>query len=328
VAASTTRSFSDLPRIIRQRWYFTIAGLLVTLGLCTLAAMAVPVKYQAKAQILVLPPKTSVGTGGNQLLALGGLQGAADVLARAMSDGQTYQDLRATGLTGTYTVARDLTTSGPVLLVVADNSTPELALRTLQGILSEAAPRLTQLQDNLSVPESTRLTSNVFTEDLAASPQRKSQIRAVLVAFAAGIFATIMLVSTGDSLLRRRRQRALAGAGGTSPPPAAAAPPATEPAPTPGRRSPDVSHRSERNVSVKQSKRSARGPVPAGQPAKQPSDQLPDGLQPTSEQARPAVGTDKPRPQHGLPEAEAETADGASEWSAVTTERAGRRGRG
>jgi hypothetical protein len=214
VATSTTRSFSDLPRILRQRWDFTLVGLLVTALLCGLAAIAVPVKYQAKAQILVLPPHTSVGTGGNPYLALGGLQAASDVLARAMSDGKTYQLLRGQGVTGTYTVARDLTTSGPILLVVAEDSTATGALHTLSGILSQAAPRLRQLQDELSVPESTRLTSNVFTQDSTAGIQRKSQLRAILVAFAAGIFVTVMLVSAADSLLSRRRRK-LAGSGRT-----------------------------------------------------------------------------------------------------------------
>lgn len=207
MAASTTRSFSDLPRIMVQRWYFTLIGLLITVTLCGLAALAVPVKYQAKAQILVLPPHTSVGTGGNPYLALGGLQAASDVLARAMSDGKTFQLLRSEGITGTYTVARDLTTSGPILLVAADDSTPEGALSTLNGILAQAAPRLAALQDDLNVPQSTRLTSDVFTQDTAASTQRKSQIRAVLVGFAGGVFVTIMLVSAADSVLTRRRRR-------------------------------------------------------------------------------------------------------------------------
>ena len=47
MAASTTRSFSDLPRIMLQRWYFTLVGLLITAALCVLAALAVPIKYQA-----------------------------------------------------------------------------------------------------------------------------------------------------------------------------------------------------------------------------------------------------------------------------------------
>jgi hypothetical protein len=194
-----------------QRWYFTLVGLLITVTLCGLAAIAVPVKYQAKAQILVLPPHTSVGTGGNPYLALGGLQAASDVLARAMSDGKTFQLLRSEGITGTYTVARDLTTSGPILLVAADDSTPEGALSTLNGILSQAAPRLSALQDDLNVPQNTRLTSNIFTQDQVASVQRKSQIRAVLVGFAGGVFLTIMLVSAADSALTRRRRRRAAG---------------------------------------------------------------------------------------------------------------------
>jgi len=124
-----------------------------------------------------------------------------------MSDGKTFQLLRSEGITGTYTVARDLTTSGPILLVSADDSTPAGALSTLNGILAQAAPRLSALQDDLNVPQNTRLVSNVFTQDTVASVQRKSQIRAVLVGFAAGVFVTIMLVSAADSALTRRRRR-------------------------------------------------------------------------------------------------------------------------
>jgi hypothetical protein len=288
VAASTTRSFSDLPRIMRQRWYFTLVGLLVTLLLCGLAAIAVPVKYQARAQILVLPPHTSVGTGGNPYLALGGLQAASDVLARAMSDGKTYQLLRSQGVTGTYTVARDLTTSGPILLVVAEDSTATGALNTLNGILSQAAPRLSQLQDDLSVPENTRLTSNVFTQDSVAGIQRKSQLRAILVAFAGGVFVTIMLVSAADSVLTRRRRRRLARTGRAAPelPDGDDAPAA---APTPGRRHALVGRRSTDSVT---------GPAD--------TEQLREMLADADERERSA---------------------GAG-WSAVTTKHAGRRGDG
>lgn len=300
MADSTTRSFSDLPRIMRQRWYFTIIGLLVTIALCGLASMAVPVKYQAKAQILVLPPKTSVGTGGNPYLALGGLQAAADVLARAMSDGDTFRQLQEAGITGNYTVARDLTTSGPVLLVDADNSSPALALQTLRAILAQAAPRLTQLQDSLSVPLNTRLTTNIFTQDSTAAPQRKSQIRAILVALAAGIFATVLLVSAGDSLLLRRSRRRLArknaavGAAGDEPPVA----PHSRAAPRPADR-----------PSAKSAKR-AVGNRPQGGTRNGDTDELQTIL----------AGEPEPEP--------APRGADSTEWSAVTTEHAGRRGHG
>ncbi len=275
-----------------QRWYFTAAGLLVTLLLCFLAASAVPVKYQATAQILVLPPKTSVGNGGNPYLALGGLQAAADVLARAMSDADTYAKVRAAGVSGTYTVARDLTTSGPVLLVNADDSTPDGALKTLHGILSQAAPRLAQLQDSLNVPDSTRLTSNVFTKDPGAAAQRKSQIRALLVAFAAGVFATIMLVSAGDSLLMRRARRRSAKTGALADNDAGSA-----------------TSRPSR-VAKRASARPSRG-------AKRGGPRPPQNQDSRGDRARE------------LPSDEPDTsAEEPSDWSAVTTEQAGRRGNG
>ncbi|MDQ2839109.1 MAG: hypothetical protein M3Y42_17855 [Actinomycetota bacterium] len=284
---------------MRQRWYFTIAGLLVTLVLCGLASTAVAVKYEAKAQILVLPPKTTVGNGGNPYLALGGLQAAADVLARAMSDAQTYAKLRGEGITGTYTVARDLTTSGPVLLVAADNSTPALALATLRGILAQAAPRLTDLQDALTVPDSTRLTSNVFTQDNAAAAQRKSQIRAILVAFAAGIFATVLLVSAGDSMLTRRSRRRARPVSSTS------VEDATSVAISGG-------------VEATQSPRRAAPRSAAPKPTKSRRGRG---------RGEDSTGQQRTDPLQDLMDEKPESADG-SEWSTVTTEHAGRPGHG
>lgn len=284
---STTRSFSDLPRIMWQRWYLTVAGLLVTLVLCGLGAMAVPIKYQAKAQVLLLPPKTSVGNGGNPYLALGGLQAAADVLARAMSDGDTYAKLRAGGITGSYTVARDLTTSGPVLLVAATNSTPDTALKTLQAILSQAEPRLDQLQDRLSVPANTRLSSEVFTQDSTAATQSKSQIRAILVALAAGLFLTVMLVSAGDSVISRRSRRRATSTAEPEVDMTGGSPGDREPAPEAGR-----SRRSRATITK---------PGARGVDTERLQEMLGDG-----------------------PDLNPESAD--SEWSPATTEHAGRRG--
>ncbi|MCW2530013.1 MAG: hypothetical protein JWM76_4873, partial [Pseudonocardiales bacterium] len=55
--------------IMLRRWYLTFVGVLVTAALCAAAIVLVPAKYQASASLLLLPPKTAVGNGGNPYLS-------------------------------------------------------------------------------------------------------------------------------------------------------------------------------------------------------------------------------------------------------------------
>src|SRR5882757_7286153 len=129
-------NFSGLPRLLLRHWYLTIAGVILTLGLCALAASYVPAKHQAKADVLLLPAAKSVGTGGNPYLELGGLDQAADVLAKAMSDSSTADSLAGAGFTGTYTVERDPTTSSPMVLVTGTDKSAASAMTMMREVVA------------------------------------------------------------------------------------------------------------------------------------------------------------------------------------------------
>jgi hypothetical protein len=210
VEKASSPTFSGLPGILLRRWYLTLVGLLVTVGLCFLATVLVPPTYSAKSNILLVPPPSASQNGNNPYLSLSGLTLAADVVQRAMSGTEAAQTLQARGVTGKYSTVRDLTTSGPVLLVTATGNTPAIALDSLNKVVALVAPTARSVQQAISVPSSAQFQTYVITKDDRTSTVRKTEIRALVVAAAAGIFLTLIAVAVLDSLLvRGSRRRAL-----------------------------------------------------------------------------------------------------------------------
>jgi hypothetical protein len=223
-----------LPRLAFRHWYITLAGLVVTVLLCGVAYKAFPVTYQAKADVLVLPAQKSVGTGGNPYLELGGIQQAAEVLVSAMSDSTATDAVQAKGGLGGYSVAIDPRTSAPLLLITGNGKSPASALTTLQAVISIADPTLLRLQQAINVPSGYLITTKVVTVDGTATAVRKSQIRGIIAAGAAGIALTLLMVALLSRLIERRRARRLAARSKAVPTPPArpVADVRPEPAPT------------------------------------------------------------------------------------------------
>ncbi|HEY2044282.1 MAG TPA: hypothetical protein VGH11_16525 [Jatrophihabitans sp.] len=188
--------------LLLRRWYLTLIGLALTVGFAATAIFMVAPTYQAKASLLLLPPK-SPATGSNPYLALGGLQGATDVLARAMSDSSTLNQLAQSGATGTFAVLRDPNTSGPVLLVTATASDSASAVRDVDLFIHLVPSKLASLQESIGVPSSAALSSSAITQDRTAAINRKSQIRAILVAVAAGVVITVAGISLLENFVSR-----------------------------------------------------------------------------------------------------------------------------
>ena len=144
-------SVSEWPGTLIGRWYLAVLGLAITVGLVVAAVIAVPVSYVAKADVVLIPPANPTSNSDNPLLGLTGLTSAADVLARAMSDPTKVNNLKQQGVNGKYTVVRDLTTDGPVLVVTADLDDSSGALRELRLILADMPSTLSTVQQSASV---------------------------------------------------------------------------------------------------------------------------------------------------------------------------------
>jgi hypothetical protein len=217
-------------RVLIRRWYIVVLGLLATVALCYAATVFVPVSYEATADVLLLPPKvntiakagaTATTQPDNPFLALGGLDTVSAVLSKTLSDRATQLTVQQAGGTGTFTVVQDLTAGGPVLLVTVTASTPAATLRTLAAVTGVVPLALARLQTTSGVPANALIRSKVITRDNIAQPVRKSQLRAMMAAAAAGLGGTVLLTALVDGYLARRRGGRVAAAPAPAPPAAA-----------------------------------------------------------------------------------------------------------
>jgi len=199
---------SGLGPTLRRHWPLSVAGLVLTLGLCFGAFNLIPPTFKATASVLILPSTSAVGEGGNPYLALGGLQPTADAISRAMADEEVVKSLRAAGARGDYTVVTDPTTGGPVLAVEVTADQRQATLTTLQLVLKRIPTTLTDLQQQAAVPPRFRLVSQVLSQDRVASPVLKGRIRGLAVAVALGVALTVSVVMLFDNVGRTRRRRA------------------------------------------------------------------------------------------------------------------------
>lgn len=197
----------DLQAGLRRRWWAVVVGLLATAGLCYMALTYVPAEQEAKASVLLLPPRSTVGSEGNPYLVMGGLQPAADVLARALNDGQIHESLAPPHGPADFVVERDAASSGPVLVVDVTGTDPGATIAMLNDVLGAMPDLLDKLQLDVSAPTNSLITLATVASDAEAVPSTKSQMRAVLVAAAGGLAVTVFGTYMLDGLLVRRRQQ-------------------------------------------------------------------------------------------------------------------------
>lgn len=194
----------DLLDALRRRWYVIVIGLLATVGLVSFAATLAPVEYVAKSSVLLLPPQNTVGAGGNPYLALGGLQAAADVLARAMTDTATVAELAPPQGTASYTVEPDATTNSPMLVIKSTDASPAGSLKTLSAVLVRAPAVLRGLQKEVGAPADALINLSTITHDTIAQADYKNEIRLMVVAAALGLAVSFFGASLLDGFLIRR----------------------------------------------------------------------------------------------------------------------------
>lgn len=238
---------SEILAGLRRRWWLVVVGVLLTALGSAYVVSLVPPEQVARASVLLVPPEVVVGDTGNPYLGLNGLQPAADVLARALNDGQGHADLAPPGGTGDFVVSRDTSSSGPVLVVEVTDTDPDSAIAMLDDVLAAMPDMLEQLQADVDAPTSSFIRMTVVTRDDIPEASSKTQIRALLVSVVGGLALTAFLTYAIDGLLVRRgleRRRggrpaptathAASAAPPAPPTPAAPSAPSAPPVPTQG----------------------------------------------------------------------------------------------
>lgn len=197
---------ADLAGALRRRWYVFVVGLVATLGLAAAVSMVVPAQYDAKAMLVLLPPRTSVPVGKNPYLNLGSMQPVSGVLSNALMGEQDSQAVERMSATATYTVTPDPSTGGSVVIIEVKDRSAATAERVMGFLATEARTKLKALQEVTDTPANGYITAGTVTQDAKATVSHKSQLRAVLLATVLGIVLSMLAVAFIDGRADRRRK--------------------------------------------------------------------------------------------------------------------------
>lgn len=203
----------ELWGVLTRRWYLVALAAAVAGGAGYAVTEQVPPDYTMTAEVLLLPPPTSVQQGDNPYLALGGLTPAGDVLARSMTDTQTLERVLALGATADYRVELDSTSPAPILLVTVEANAAAAAGNTLSVVLDQIPDTLVEVQQAANVPSNAFITSSPVTREVTPTKSVKPQLRALIVAVGGSLVLSLMAIAGLDGLLRRRSLGRLPGRG-------------------------------------------------------------------------------------------------------------------
>jgi len=198
---------SELFRAMGRRWYVVVVGVLVVTGFAFLTLRVIPLSYDVKSSILLLPPTSTLDKGDNPFLNLGGLDVAAGVLAKSLTDSESTRSIVPTASTAKYTVQKDASVSGAVLEVAVSDTSASGAFRILDAVLSLADRRMRDLQVSAKALPASEIRLMVITNNTVAEPNFSSLARTLIVVVAAGLVFTLLLAVSVDALARRRALR-------------------------------------------------------------------------------------------------------------------------
>lgn len=208
--------------ILVRRWYLVLGALVVSAALAIAGFSVSKASYEARADMLLLPPaRTSGPTGGagNPYLALGGSLGdAAQVVAAEVASDQTAAFLSRQGWRAVYSVGLDQSFSAPVVLIVTRDASQAEATLTLQAVISEYNHTLLEVQQAAGAPARAVVTTRVIST--TPTPQRllKTPIRNAIAGGVVGLLLGLLPILLLERLAVARTKRRQARADATEPP--------------------------------------------------------------------------------------------------------------
>jgi outer membrane biosynthesis protein TonB len=190
-----------------RRWYVTLAGVLITAGLCGAAYANTSPTLERSASDLLVPGKTTIPEGGNPYLYLGGLGQVADVLVSSLKSEEVLSPIADEFPGTTLAVGRDTSTSGPMITMTVSGKSDAAVAGALSALADQVPKALAELQNTAGVPDQARISVLTLTKDTTSAVIQKGRIEVVGMIGAAGLVLTVLLVGLVDGLVRGRRQR-------------------------------------------------------------------------------------------------------------------------
>ena len=219
--------------ILVRRWYLVLGALVVSATLAIVGFYVSKPTYEARADLLLLPPaRTSGPTGGlgNPYLALNGSLGdAAQVIAAEVASDRSAERLAEQGRRAVYSVGLDQSFSAPVVVVVTRDASAAEATLTLNAVMSEYNRTLLKVQQDAGAPARATFATRVITT--TPIPQRllKTPIRNAIAGgvggLLLGLLPILLLERLAAARTKRRQARPNAAEPADEPASAEAAPP-------------------------------------------------------------------------------------------------------
>lgn len=208
----------DLIMSCLRRWYLLLIGLILTVVAVFAVFDTVAPTYEAKASMVLVPPQVAVTKGDNPFLYLGGLDQALGVLQVKVTAPEIAGPLVERFEGSEVAVTQDDATSGPILVVSVTGPDQTATMGLLREMQKTVPKTLTDLQDQLKVPDSSVITTLTLSTDEKPTVVRKKQIQLTAVVGALGVGGTVLLTGLADGLLIRRRERRRKGPASTAVP--------------------------------------------------------------------------------------------------------------
>jgi len=200
-------NLSSLLRATLRRWYITVPGLLLTALVVVAAHAFVQPSFTRSADVMLVPAPAAVPKGANPYLYIGDLGQAADVLVTAAGSQSSTSAILEGAAASTVTIARDVGTSGPVILITVETPTSAQAGVLLDRSISAVRSTLAKVQTDEHLKRSEMITMSTLSVDTVSTPKTKTQLMATAGAGVLGVAATLVLVSLIDGLLLARASR-------------------------------------------------------------------------------------------------------------------------
>jgi capsular polysaccharide biosynthesis protein len=201
--------------VVRRHWKLLLVGLVLTFALAWGAFVAVGPSYQATTEMILLVPHGNTTPGrtadvlptGNPYLSFGGtLNVTGTVIAKALMGNQGATEVSARGGSASYSVEPPVG-DAPVLTITATSADPAASLRTAAIVRTLLTRELDRQQRVAGAPQASWITMAPLEVADHATPQKKSQIRALAAILVLGTAGSVGMCFFAESLAQRRRGR-------------------------------------------------------------------------------------------------------------------------
>ncbi|PKH37457.1 Chain length determinant protein [Nocardioides alpinus] len=193
--------------IVRRRWYILVLGLVGSIALGYAASLASPPQYTARALVMLLPSKATVGDDGNPFLELSGLDLPARVVVSSLSSSSVAEQVAEEFPEITYAVTIEESTRGPVIAIDVTGTSEATTLEALPSLILKATATLDRLQSEVDAPPASSVRSMLLTVDRSATEERGGTVRLMIAGVVLGLVATVLSASALDGRIRQRNAR-------------------------------------------------------------------------------------------------------------------------